>query len=142
MMIEHLIIGLHATSITLKMVVAFAACRLIWFNLGLYRHPWQQDYSTLMRMALWVSIPLIVVGALISRILNLYYYVESQFLHDGFSTILIIVYLGLTITGLLAALVWINFTAYGRRKGCWSWLYVILAAFSIGVVVACASVAT
>ena len=137
-MIEHLVIGLHATSITLKLIVAFAATRLMFYNLGLYLHPWSQNYETLMKMSLWLSIPVLVVGALISRALNLWYYVDqSSFLHDPWATVLVLVYLGMTISGLLAALVYINYVAYGRRRGCWTWLVFFATAAMVGVTTAC-----
>ena len=140
-MIEDVVVGLHGASITLKFVVAFAGCRLIWFNLMLYRHPLQQTTKTLIKMSLWASIPVLVIGEIMSRGLNLYFYVGANYFHDPVSTTILFVYLTLSITALLGFLMWINYTAYGLKRGLRIWWIVMGSSVIVGFLTACVSYA-
>ena len=141
-MIEDIVVGVHGVSITLKIMVAFAGLRLIWFNLELYRHPFQQTAKTLINMGLWASIPILVIGETMSRMLNLYFYIEGEYFHDPVSTTIIFVYLSFTISALIASLLWINFTAYGLKKGIRMWLVVVSSSVIIGFLSGCLSYIT
>lgn len=140
-MIEDLVIGLHGATISLKIILAFAGGKMVWNNMDLYGAPLHQSWKNLSRMALWLSIPIIVISSIISRSLNLFYYVRGEYFHDESSTTVVICYLSLTAIGLLLALLWINHSVYGER-GLRHWIGVVLVSAGVGVLTTLVSTAT
>jgi len=130
---KDLIMGMSATFLVWVGAVAWASSRLVWRNWELYQHWASIDRDTRVKMALWLAIPMLMVGIMWQRSVAFYAIGTGQWVSE-FGVFSTIFYLSIALIALALALWWAFDRTYGPARGDTIWCRVMWTGLGLGAV--------
>jgi hypothetical protein len=137
-MARDLIIGMSAIFLIWVAAVAWASSRLVWRNVALYRDWSSVDRDTRVKMALWLAVPMLMVGIMWQRSVAFYALAAGHWVSD-FGKASTISYLCLALVSLALALFWAFDRTYGAARGDALWCRLMWLGLGMGALAAVVS---